>query len=116
MTLSRRFAPRLLATLLLQVAGMSAVQAAAGWPAELPQQPVEVRDAAMLQVISADAKLEDPVDGAPVGGRSCGRARHWRSVVFRCSEKSNLALVSCDRLNLVPEPFRRHRPPKISTE
>ncbi len=58
MTLSRRFAPRLLAALLLQVAGMSAVQAAAGWPAELPQQPVEVRDAAMLQVISADAKLE----------------------------------------------------------
>lgn len=31
---------------------------AAQWPAELPQQPVEVRDAAMLQVISADAKLE----------------------------------------------------------
>jgi gluconolactonase len=54
MSLSRLFAPRLIAVLLLQVAGLSAVQAAAG----LPQQPVEVRDAAMLQVIDAAAKLE----------------------------------------------------------
>lgn len=58
MSLYRLCSPRLLVVLLLQVAGMSAVQAAAVWPAELPQQPVEVRDAAMLQVISADAKLE----------------------------------------------------------
>jgi len=50
--------PRLIALLFLQVVALPAVQAAAVWPAELPQQPVEVRDAAMLQVISADAKLE----------------------------------------------------------
>ncbi len=58
MTLSRRFTCRLLAALLFPFAGLAAVQAAAPWPAELPQQPVEVRDAAMLQVIDAGATLE----------------------------------------------------------
>lgn len=58
MTLSRRFRPRLIALLLLQVVVFPAVNAAASWPAELPTQPVEVRDPALLQVISADAKLE----------------------------------------------------------
>lgn len=58
MTLSRRFTCRLLAVLLLPLTGLAAVQAATPWPAGLPQQPVEVRDAAMLQVIDAGAKLE----------------------------------------------------------
>ncbi len=58
MTLSRCFTSRLLAVLLCPFAGLTAVQAAPGWPAELPQQPVEVRDAAMLQVIDAGAKFE----------------------------------------------------------
>jgi len=49
---------RLLAALLMPLAGLSAAQAATAWPADLPQQPVEVRDAAMLQVIDANATLE----------------------------------------------------------
>lgn len=58
MPLSCLFPPRLIALLWLPLAGLSAAQAATGWPADLPQQPVEVRDAAMLQVIDADATLE----------------------------------------------------------
>ncbi|WP_245612938.1 SMP-30/gluconolactonase/LRE family protein [Rheinheimera texasensis] len=48
----------LITTLLMPFAGVTEEQAAGGWPAELPQQPVEVRDAALLQVIDATAKLE----------------------------------------------------------
>jgi gluconolactonase len=49
----RRLASGLLALLLPVAAAV-----AAEWPAGLPQQPVEVRDVAMLQVIDATAKLE----------------------------------------------------------
>lgn len=48
----------LIAALLCPFAGVTEEQATASWPAELPQQPVEVRDAALLQVIDATAKLE----------------------------------------------------------
>lgn len=48
----------LIAALMCPFAGLTKEQATASWPAELPQQPVEVRDAAMLQVIDATAKLE----------------------------------------------------------
>lgn len=48
----------LIAALLCPFAGVTEEQATASWPAELPQQPVELRDAAMLQVIDATAKLE----------------------------------------------------------
>ncbi|MDZ7868440.1 MAG: SMP-30/gluconolactonase/LRE family protein [Rheinheimera sp.] len=58
MPLSRQFTCRLLAALLFSFAGLAAEQTTTPWPAELPQQPVEVRDAAMLQVIAAEAKLE----------------------------------------------------------
>lgn len=58
MTVSRRFSCRLFVALLVPLTGLSTVQAATPWPAGLPQQPVEVRDAAMLQVIDAQAKLE----------------------------------------------------------
>lgn len=57
MKLSCLRVPLLITVLLLQAAALQ-VAHAAQWPAELPQQPVEVRDAALLQIISADAKLE----------------------------------------------------------
>lgn len=52
------FTRSLLALLWVQFVGLSAAQADTGWPAELPQRPVEVLDPALQQVISVDAKLE----------------------------------------------------------
>ena len=58
MTLPRYRAPRLLMALWLPFVAISGAKAATDLPAELPRQPVEIRDAAMLQVIDAAATLE----------------------------------------------------------